>query len=129
MMSKSTAKVVVASVRLGTPMYRSPEFWVLCLGFVICAVAQVHFLNMSLKYGEAVHVIPTYEAMSMTGQIIVGGLVFNEFAGLGRQAHMWFWPGVCLVLLGIASLAKGAFSQSEANLPIHKKLSECDERT
>jgi len=136
MLSKSCAKVLVASVRLGIPMYHNPAFWALASGFVVCAMAQVHFLNMSLKHGEAVHAIPTYEALSMTGQIVVGGVVFDEFAGLSRRAHMWFWPGVFLVLLGILSLARGASLQSgvppvpeKAKVPIQKKGSECDERT
>jgi uncharacterized membrane protein len=105
LLSKSTAKVLVASVQLHQPLYLNPVFWGLAAAFPVAAAAQVHFLNMGLKYGEAVSVIPMYEALSMTGQIVIGGLVFDEFATLSSREHVWFWPGVAIVLMGIASLA------------------------
>lgn len=104
-LSKSTAKVMVASVQLHEQLYLNPIFWALAAGLPVCAAAQIHFLNMALKHGEAVVVIPMYEALSMTGQIVIGGLVFQELVGLSLRAHAWFWPGVAVVLLGIASLA------------------------
>jgi hypothetical protein len=105
LLSKSTAKVLVASMQLQQSLYLNPYFWVLASAFPICAALQVHFLNMGLKNGEAVIVIPMYEALSMTGQIVIGGLVFDEFSGLGPHQHAMFWPGVAIVMLGIASLA------------------------
>merc|ERR1719316_962126 len=72
LLSKSTAKVVVASVQLHKSLYLNPIFLLLAGAFPLCAVGQVHFLNMGLKYGEAVMVIPLYEALSMTGQIVIG---------------------------------------------------------
>jgi len=122
LLSKSTAKVLVASVQLHQSLYLNPAFWALAAAFPICAAAQVHFLNMGLKYGEAVMVIPMYEALSMTGQIVVGGLVFDEFSGLGPREHAWFWPGVGIVLLGIASLAL------EQREEVGKKASSTEER-
>jgi hypothetical protein len=105
LLSKSTAKVLVASVQLHESLYLSPIFCVFAAIFPLCAVAQVHFLNMGLKHGDAVMVIPLFEALSMTGQIVVGGLVFDEFSGLGSRQQAWFWPGVVTVMLGILSLA------------------------
>jgi len=105
LLSKSTAKVMVASMQLHQSLYLNPVFWVLAGLFPVCAAAQIHFLNMGLKYGDAVTVIPMYEALSMTGQIVVGSLVFDEFSTLGATQHAWFWPGVLVVLLGIASIA------------------------
>lgn len=120
LLSKSTAKVLVASVQLHRSLYLNPVFWVLAAAFPACAAAQVHFMNMGLKYGEAVMVIPLYEALSMTGQIVIGGLVFDEFTSLGPSQHAWFWPGVVIVLLGIISLT---FEVREV-----KKGSSTDER-
>jgi len=103
-MSKSMAKVIVASLQLSIPMYQQPAFWLFAPGFAVCAAAQVHFLNLGLKHGDAVMVLPTYEALSMTGQIVIGGLVFDEFANFDASNHAWFWCGVVIVLLGIISL-------------------------
>jgi len=114
-LSKSTAKVLVASVQLHQSLYLNPVFWILAALFPICAASQIHFLNMGLKYGDAIVVIPMYEALSMTGQIVVGGLVFDEFSTLGPRQHAWFWPGVAIVLLGIASIAREAW-QSEGSV-------------
>lgn len=122
LLSKSTAKVLVASVQLHQSLYLNPAFWLLAALFPLCAAAQVHFLNMGLKTGDAVSVIPMYEALSMTGQIVIGGLVFDEFSELGPRQHAWFWPGVVIVLLGIASLA------SEVHGGEARKGSSTDER-
>jgi len=52
----------------------------------------------------------------MTGQIVIGGVVFDEFASLTLHQLAWFWPGVAVVLLGITSLAFEAHSSPEAKL-------------
>lgn len=128
LLSKSTAKVIAASVQLWSPMYKNWVFWAFSAGFVLAAVAQGHLLNMALKYGNAVHVIPLYEALSMTGQIVVGGLVFDEFASLGVLGHLSFWPGVGIVLLGMSLLAfEARDSMAELNdentpLKVHRPL-------
>jgi len=105
LLSKSIAKVMVSSVQLHQSFYNMPVFWGLVAALPLMGVLQVHFLNMGLKTGDAVMVIPMYEALSMTGQIVVGGLVFDEFLGFGPSQHAWFWPGVVIVMLGIVSLA------------------------
>jgi uncharacterized membrane protein len=131
LLSKSTAKVLVASVQLHQPLYLNPTFVALAAAFPLCAVAQVHFLNMGLKYGDAVMVIPLYEALSMTGQIVIGGLVFNEFAELGPRQQAWFWPGVVLVLLGILSLAcevrEGKGSSTTERIPLLGKTKDVEQ--
>jgi hypothetical protein len=121
LLSKSTAKVMVASVQLHQHLYLNPVFWLLAALFPVCALCQIHFLNMGLKHGEAVVVIPMYEALSMTGQIVVGGLVFDEFGSLDARQHAWFWPGVAIVLAGIASIALEARQGAQAS---HKSIDE-----
>jgi len=132
LLSKSTAKVLVASVQLHQSLYLNPVFWVLAAAFPVCAAAQMHFLNMGLKHGDAVTVIPIYEALSMTGQIVIGGLVFDEFASLGPRQHAWFWPGVAIVLVGIISLTfenregkKG--SSTDERIPLFSNAKEADQ--
>jgi|Transcript_87403 hypothetical protein len=121
LLSKSAAKIFVTSVQLSRPMYEQPAFWLFVAGFAICGIAQMHFLNMGLKIGDAVMVIPLYEAISMTGQLVIGGLVFDEFAHFGFQEHAWFWSGVFVVVIGIASLVFEVQSAAKTGAGVDEK--------
>lgn len=104
-LSKSTAALILTSVTTASSGLQNGIFTLFVFGFVVCAACQIHFLNLGMKYGDAVIVIPAYMAMSTLGQIVLGGVVFfQEFNGLGLAAHAWFWPGVMTVLIGVASL-------------------------
>jgi multidrug transporter EmrE-like cation transporter len=58
------------------------EFWFLLGAMLLLAIANVHFLNRALEHGEAVFVVPIYEALAIIGQIMFGIVFFNEFEGL-----------------------------------------------
>merc|ERR1719152_677140 len=91
-------------------------FWVFEAAFLFCAACQIHFLNLGMKYGDAVIVIPSYMALSMLGQIVVGGLIFfREFRSFTVMDEARFWPGVLFVLLGVATLASQEHFPSKAN--------------
>mmetsp|Transcript_51918 Transcript_51918/g.110958 ORF Transcript_51918/g.110958 Transcript_51918/m.110958 type:complete len:404 (-) Transcript_51918:84-1295(-) len=104
-LSRSLAALIVTSIRHHNSEYQHTLFWLLLAAFLTCALLQIHFLNLGLRHGDAVVVLPTYMAMSMTGQIIAGGVFFNEFRHMDSAAHARFWPGVACVVLGITGLA------------------------
>lgn len=58
------------------------EFWFLLGAMLLLACLNVHFLNKALENGEAVFVVPMYEAMAIIGQIMFGIVFFREFQGL-----------------------------------------------
>eukprot|EP00929_Paragymnodinium_shiwhaense_P097206 TRINITY_DN58968_c0_g1_i1.p1 TRINITY_DN58968_c0_g1~~TRINITY_DN58968_c0_g1_i1.p1 ORF type:complete len:411 (+),score=82.76 TRINITY_DN58968_c0_g1_i1:75-1307(+) len=122
-LSKCTAALIVTTFATNIMEVQNYLFLGFVCAFVYCAVGQIHFLNMGMKYGDAVVVIPVYMAMSMTGQMVVGGVIFfNEFAGLGLAAHGRFWPGVLCVLAGVVMLstedrtAAGGLEKQKAKL-------------
>jgi len=69
-----------------------------------------------MKYGDAVIVIPSYMALSMLGQIVVGGLIFfREFRSFTVMDEARFWPGVLFVLVGVGTLASQENFPDKAN--------------
>jgi drug/metabolite transporter (DMT)-like permease len=58
------------------------EFWFLLGAMLLLASANVHFLNRALEHGDAVFVVPIYEALAIIGQILFGIVFFREFDGL-----------------------------------------------
>lgn len=80
------------------------ETWVIIVFMFVFAVLNVHFLNMGLAdvdEGDAVYVIPIYEAAAIAGQIMVGGIFFQEFDQLTNVQQVSFWGGVFCVVFGI----------------------------
>merc|ERR1719313_2387526 len=76
------------------------------VSMVVLAVTNLHFLNMALSVGDAVYVVPVYEAMSIFGQIILGGIFFREFQHLDFYGHLSFWFGVSCIIVGVILLAR-----------------------
>eukprot|EP00933_Yihiella_yeosuensis_P061812 TRINITY_DN64672_c0_g1_i1.p1 TRINITY_DN64672_c0_g1~~TRINITY_DN64672_c0_g1_i1.p1 ORF type:complete len:393 (+),score=59.25 TRINITY_DN64672_c0_g1_i1:180-1358(+) len=103
--SRSMAALLVTSVRQWDPEFATWLFWALLVGFLASAVLNMHFLNQAMKVGDVTVVFPTYTAMAMTGEIVLGGLFFREFVSLGLVDHLLFWPAVLFVLLGVGLIS------------------------
>lgn len=102
--SKCTSALTITSVSGGGSQLGEWCFWV----FVICAaglgVLQIHLLNLGLMRGSAVSVMPVYEAVSMTGQVVVIGIFFDEFRSFTWNHHLRFWAGVSWVIVSVVVL-------------------------
>lgn len=85
------------------------ESFLVAGAMLIMSAANVHFLNMAMKSGDAILVVPVYESVAIIGQIVVGGIFFQEFRYLTRFSdHFHFWAGVSCVILGVVCIqAKG----------------------
>lgn len=83
------------------------QAWAACAFLVIAAAANLHLLNLALAAGDAVTVMPVYEAASLVGQIVLGGVFFQEFDGLDAWGHLQFWCGVGCVLSGVVMASRG----------------------
>lgn len=104
--SRSMAALLLTSFEASRAEYRTWLFWSFLAVFVAAAVLQIHFLNLSYKEGDAVVIMPTFLALSITGQIVTGSIFFGEMTQLDLAGHIHFWPGVCIVLLGALMLAR-----------------------
>lgn len=97
-------------VEKGTPIASNPVLthaMVLGLRLYLGVVeANLHLLNLALAMGDAVVVMPAYESMSLAGQIVVGGMFFQEFHALDATGHLWFWAGVAIVVVGILMVSR-----------------------
>jgi len=82
------------------------QTWAAGVFFVCAAVANLHLLNLALAAGDAVTVMPAYESLSLAGQIVVGGMFFQEFRQLDARGHFWFWSGVAVVLSGVIMVSR-----------------------
>jgi len=105
LLSKCVSTLLVTSVSVENQMEHW-EFWLFMVGMLVCAALQMHTLNMGLKFGRSVDVLPTYEALSMTGQIIICGTFFSEFQGFGLWDMISFASGVSCVLAGVTGLVR-----------------------
>jgi len=100
--SKTTSSLLFTSVHAGENQMNSFWYLIFIIGMLLCGACQVHFLNMGLKLGEAFVVLTVYEAMSMTGQVVIGGVFFGEFHDFKSADHAGFLCGFLVVMAGIA---------------------------
>lgn len=107
LLSKCTSDLVESSLQSGHSEVHD-EFFVLLIGTIACGLLQIHFLNESLKHGAASFVMPFYQALAIAIQIVAGGILFQEYVDFTWQQHLYFWPGVAIVLGGVAALTKFA---------------------
>lgn len=115
--SKCTSMLVQSSVVSNVSQIGYWQFYVWVSMTVICGVCQVYFLNESLKHSSASFVIPAYESMGMSLQIIVGGIFFREYRKFDMIKHLTFWPGVILVLSGLICLTRSVAPSNRKSEP------------
>jgi len=99
--AKCAAGLIFTSVHHQDSQLGTWTTWAVILALAILATLNINFMNLALKHGEAVFVLPIYESCSILGQILLGGVFFREFDSLSINGHMRFWSGVCFVLVGI----------------------------
>lgn len=78
--------------------------WLFCGLFVamLClACANVYFLNAALRLGDAIFVVPIYESLTISGQILFGVVFFEEFSGLSTLQEINLGCGFAVVVSGV----------------------------
>merc|ERR1719482_1623346 len=77
------------------------DFWA-ALALVAClAPSNVILMNLALQAGDATLVVPTYDALAMCGQIVLGGFFFQEFEEMSINQTGGFVFGVVVVVAGV----------------------------
>jgi len=113
--SKSLSMFVITTVAAHDSQLKSLGFYAFAFLFVLFALGQIHYLNLGLKYGLATAVLPTYEAVSMVGQLFFGGIMFGEFHYFKSYTEYGFIPGVIVIFVGLALLIRSTREMTEAN--------------
>jgi drug/metabolite transporter (DMT)-like permease len=97
---KCSVQLLKASMA-GENQFKHPLSWLLTTVFVVCAVSAVGYLNIGLRRGTALFVVPLYYVLN-TLLAIVGGLVyFEEFRRFQPAQGALFAAGVATTILGV----------------------------
>merc|ERR1719277_2120575 len=56
------------------------QFYIWLVLALVCGIGQMYFMNESLRRGNASFVIPLYFSTGTLVGIIIGGILFQEFA-------------------------------------------------
>lgn len=75
--------------------------WGFLLIAAICAACAVHFLNMSLKLGKAVAVVPVFQALELLGRAVVPSIFFGNLSHLTAARHAFLWCSVICIGCGV----------------------------
>lgn len=98
--AKSSAAIFLTWV---TEQHNPFGFFALIMPLVmLCfACSNLHFMNMALKYGEAVTIVPLYESLSIVNQVFLGGVFFGTLEQVYTGGYFkHFLAGLLCVTLG-----------------------------
>ncbi len=77
---------------------------VLILSTIIAAIAQMHMLNVAMKYYDQIEVIPIHQTATMVMWILTGLVVFDEVQYYSKY-QLWIITGsCCLCFVGVKFL-------------------------
>jgi drug/metabolite transporter (DMT)-like permease len=80
--------------------------WVLIVCLLVCAITNVHFLNLALREADSLTVIPTYFVLN-TALTVVGGLIFFEtYHQFSTRSFSLFISSVLFTLCGVLVITK-----------------------
>lgn len=104
-------KGVATVVRLtleGHSQLREPGTWLLMLGAVVCAPANVTLMNLTFEESEASYGMPLYQALLILATIVSGGVFYDEFGPWASEARAIGQPGWVIGFgVGVATLLSG----------------------
>ena len=113
LLGKCCMQLIKTSVTTPDNQFHSPLSYLITAIFLTAAVASVHLLNVGLRRGTALFVVPFYYVAS-TSLAIGGGLVyFEEFKEMGWLQCVVFFGGVGLTVLGVWISTRGQMEEEE----------------
>merc|ERR1719313_16067 len=83
----------------------SPQAYAIVVGAGLSGMGQVHCLNMGLRSGDAVVVVPVFLSLGMLAQMLTGGVFFDELHHIGSATQaVAFILGVVMLIVCVAIL-------------------------
>ena len=108
---KCTIQLLKASFGPGSTadsnQFRSPLAWILTGVFLFCAIAAVVFLNIGLRRGKALFVVPLYYVLNTILAILGGLIYFEEFRAFSPARGTVFGLGVLVTIVGVWTSSRG----------------------
>mmetsp|Transcript_90666 Transcript_90666/g.210907 ORF Transcript_90666/g.210907 Transcript_90666/m.210907 type:complete len:368 (-) Transcript_90666:116-1219(-) len=126
--AKCSSELFATSLGTRVNQMSNLTFWALLLGVCSFACIQVHLLNMAMKCGNAVVVLPAYESASLLGQVVFGAIFFSEFDAFNQWGISKFAGSVFVILLGILLLALWGRSKALTRQGDYEDDEECVKR-
>lgn len=105
------------------------SFLILAFAGVV-GLGQVHSMNLALRSGEALVVVPIYYALGMMCQILTGVVFFRELASFaGPLELISFWGGVAMLVVSIFVMTQSRISSEieDVGVPVTETSSLLDE--
>ncbi len=113
LLGKCTMQLIKTSATTTNNQFTSPIAFLITAIFLTAAIASVHLLNVGLRRGTALFVVPFYYVAS-TSLAIGGGLVyFEEFSSMRPLQCGIFFGGVGLTVLGVWISTRGQMEEEE----------------
>ena len=113
LLGKCTMQLIKTTFTTPNNQFTSPVSFLITAIFLTAAIASVHLLNVGLRRGTALFVVPFYYVAS-TSLAIGGGLVyFEEFNTMRWLQCVVFFGGVGLTVLGVWISTRGQMEEEE----------------
>jgi len=113
LISKCTSSLTFTSLTSGGDVFMHWEYWSLYPLLMLFAGINIHYINISLSRDDATFIVPLYEITSITGQVILGGLFFDEFSLMASQQFLSFGVSLVFVVIGALGLSHEAHMVGE----------------
>jgi len=91
------------------------EFYIILVVGLSLATFELHCLNLALRSGDAVKVVPMYLSLGMLAQMSTGGVFFQEFDDFRSAADATTFAGsVVATLVSVAAMVRAERAAAEA---------------
>lgn len=105
LLAKGTMQLLRITID-GQTQFEFVSTWVLIGCLLLCAITNVHFLNLALREADSLTVIPTYFVLN-TALTVVGGLIFFEtYHQFSARSFTLFFSSVLVTLCGVLVITK-----------------------
>lgn len=99
--------VVLTMAAPGETFPTYPASYALLISVLLCGVVEVHTLNLGLRHGDSVLLLPMYFCLSTVSQVFLCGIVFGELGQFSSASNAgMFCIGVGILLGCVWLLAR-----------------------
>jgi hypothetical protein len=112
LMAKTTAVLLRATMD-GDNQFTKGLTYLFLIAMVATIVIQTHYLATSLKYFDALYVVPVFQCFWITGSTVGGAIFYQELKTFDLMQSILFPLGIVITLSGVYVLSKRDMSRKE----------------